>query len=52
MNAPLLAVIAISFMLFGNYIGDQATIKDCAAKDYAVMMGGGAINCSVVKETK
>lgn len=43
----LAAVLVFSL---GNYAGDQATIKDCATKGEAYMLGGGAA-CMVKKET-
>lgn len=33
--------------LIGNYLGDQATIRDCATTGRAVMYGGGAVECKV-----
>lgn len=38
-------------MLLGNLIGDQQSIKDCATKNTANMMGGGTISCEVRKAT-
>lgn len=37
---------------FGNYAADQATLRDCATKGQAGMLGGGTITCEVKKETK
>jgi hypothetical protein len=36
----------------GNYLGDQATLRDCASTGKAIMRGGGTISCEVVKEVK
>ena len=36
----------------GNRLGDQATLKGCATKGEATMVGGGTIKCEVVRETK
>lgn len=33
--------------LAGNYIGDQATLKDCAITGRAAMYGGGVVICKV-----
>ena len=33
----------------GNYLGDQATIRDRATKRNALMLGGALIQCEVVK---
>ena len=37
--------------MLGNCSGDQLTIKDCATKGEAKMLGGGAITCNVIKES-
>lgn len=36
----------------GNQQGDQATLRDCATKGEAKMVGGGTIECTVKKEPK
>ncbi len=36
----------------GNHQGDQATLRDCATKGEAKMVGGGVIECNVRKELK
>ena len=33
----------------GNSLGDNATLKACATKSEARMVGGGVIECSVKK---
>ena len=39
-------------VLVGNYEGDQATLRDCATKEEAKMVGGGVLQCTVMKEPK
>ena len=39
-------------ILFGNFEGDQATIKDCATKGEAKMLGGARVSCNVIMELK
>jgi len=46
-NLMLLCLIFFLGMSVGNYVGDQATIKN-----YARMAGGGSVKCEVQKETK
>jgi hypothetical protein len=36
----------------GNLQGDQATLRDCATKGKAEMVGGGVIECNVMKAIK
>lgn len=36
----------------GNWIGDQATLRDCATRGEAKMAGGGIIQCTVMMELK
>jgi hypothetical protein len=43
--------LAVFCTLYGNYTGDQLTVRDCATKGEAKMMGGGIIQCSVKKAT-
>lgn len=43
-------VIAVGLLGFGNLMGDQATLKDCATNGLAHMAGGGTVSCEVVKE--
>lgn len=47
--AVLLVLVAL---MFGNFTGDAATLKDCATKGEAKMLGGGTITCEVKKEPK
>ena len=35
-------------IIIGNYEGDQATLRDCATKGEAKMVGGGTIRCNVI----
>ena len=37
-------------VLFGNLEGDQATLRDCATKSEAKMVGGGVVKCEVKRE--
>ena len=46
----LIAAIVISCVFVGNHFGDQTTLKDCATKGTAKMLGGGTIKCEVVKD--
>ena len=46
------AICIIVGMFFGNYMADQATLRDCAIKSSAYMVGGGTIECTVQKESK
>lgn len=46
---PLL-IAAYVGVVFGNHGGDQATLRDCATKGRAVMVGGGTIKCEVLPE--
>ena len=48
--AACVCVIVGTFI--GNYGGDQATLRDCAIKSEAKMVGGGTIECTVRKESK
>lgn len=53
---PILIVI-VAFIVWagaivGNYLGDAATLKDCATTGQAVMSSGGTIQCSVMRSTK
>ena len=41
---------AIIGLYIGNLQGDQATLRDCAAKGEAALVGGGTVICSVKKE--
>jgi hypothetical protein len=34
----------------GNCLGDMQTLRDCATKSEARMVGGGTIECTVKKE--
>lgn len=34
-------------IFIGNYMGDQATFRDCATTGRAVMYSGGAVECKV-----
>lgn len=45
-------VCSIVCLNLGNWLGDQATLRDCATKLEAKMMGGGVIECTVLKESK
>jgi hypothetical protein len=46
----IIAVVAVLFGMFiGNYMGDQATLRDCATKQEAGMLGGGVVACEVRK---
>lgn len=47
----LMLVFVIALTL-GNHLGDQATLRDCAAKHTAIMKGGGVIDCSVREEVE
>lgn len=40
-------ILAVAFILFGNYLGDQKTLVNCATTGQAKMAGGGTINCTV-----
>jgi len=42
--------LTIALLLFGNFVGDQKTIRDCATTGQAKMFGGGSVTCEVVKE--
>jgi hypothetical protein len=44
------ALAMLVFFTIGNYLGDQATLKDCATMGQAKMLGGGSINCTVKEE--
>ena len=33
----------------GNYLGDIATMRDCATKSKAKLLGGTTITCEVLK---
>lgn len=46
----LMMLFAIPCLFLGSYHSDQATLKDCATKGTAKMLGGGTIKCEVVKE--
>ena len=48
---PTLLITLLSVMV-GNLAGDAGTLKDCATKGEAKMLGGGAITCEVKKEPK
>jgi hypothetical protein len=37
-------------LFLGNWDGDQGTLRKCAVDNRAVMVGGGTIECTVVKE--
>jgi hypothetical protein len=50
-TAVLLAAFFGSILL-GNLVGDQATIKDCATKGTAKMLGGGTVSCTVIQEKR
>ena len=43
------ALLGVILFLLGNYLGDQATIKDCAITGHATMLGGGEVACGVVR---
>ena len=43
----VVTLFAIFGLLAGNYLGDVATLRNCATKGYAVMVGGGTITCEV-----
>jgi len=49
-------IIIVPSVMFGlsvgNALGDQATLRDCAIKSEAKLVGGGTIECTVKKETK
>jgi hypothetical protein len=44
--------VFILIVLLGNLLGDQSTLRDCASKGHAYMLGGGNIECTVIKESK
>jgi len=43
-------MVVILIMLVRNHAGDRLTFKDCATKGKATLLGGGTIECKVVKE--
>ena len=43
----MFACIFCCGILFGNFVGDQATFRDCAMKHEAKMAGGGVIYCGI-----
>ena len=45
-------LIALLSVMVGNLVGDADTLKDCATKGEAKMLGGGTITCEVKKEPK
>lgn len=45
-------IVAVAFLLIGNWLGDQATLRECATHDRAHLMGGGNIECSMVRRPK
>jgi hypothetical protein len=51
MDKLIESAIRLAFILgaimIGNYMGDQATIRDCATHGKAIMAGGGSITCAV-----
>ena len=54
-TVKLLFVALLAFSigsLFGNHGGDQATLRDCATKGRAAMVGGGTIKCEVLTEVQ
>ena len=51
MKFLLVAILAFATgSLAGNHGGDQATLRDCATKGRAVMVGGGTIKCEVLPD--
>lgn len=44
------AALVFMGIMFGNWAGDQATIRDCATEGHAVMLGGGIVKCEVIKK--
>ena len=46
-----LTVALFAGIFLGNHMGDQATLRDCATKNAAQMLGGGTIKCTVKKES-
>lgn len=42
--------MSIFFLIFGNYLADSATLRDCATKGEAKMLSGGTIKCEAKKE--
>ncbi len=47
--AEMFLVVVVSLGI-GNCAGDQATIRDCATRGQATMLGGGTIVCTVQRE--
>lgn len=47
-------VFAVALILIGVYAGnrdgDQSTLRDCATKGVAKMLGGGTITCAVLRD--
>jgi len=49
MKSMVVVVIGFCFgVLYGNYDGDQVTVRNCTARNYARMAGGSTIKCEVV----
>ena len=51
MDTLIFLMVALFAGILGNYMGDQATLRDCATKNAAQMFGGGTIECTVKKES-
>lgn len=51
MSKYLLHILLLCACLWlGNYQGDFATLRDCAATGKAEMLSGGAIRCEVIRK--
>lgn len=48
----VLTMVMLASVMVGNLVGDAGTLKDCATKSEAKMLGGGTITCEVKKEPK
>jgi hypothetical protein len=41
--------IFIMYIVIGNLLGDQATVRECQKYGSAGMVGGGRIECKIVE---
>jgi len=48
MKTIQLVLLFLAGLWLGNWMGDQATIRDCATKQFAHMLGGGTITCKII----
>lgn len=52
MSTSRVIMLLIVGAMLGNCEGDYATLRECAVKGEATMVGGGKIKCGIVKELK